>query len=169
MSLFFFIGIFCLQSRNMGKNVRYQTRILMRGFTWILQQHSLQQPARYITVSPAILQQLCHTARLLQRGDERRFDTFMCWECDNPSTNQMAACCLAGYTEHCNERTRWKKNVLYICLILQMSLRKILYSVHYKTTLSFPNFGCDLSQLSLCKLMPFWSKWLTASWCVGPG
>ena len=61
-----------------------------------------------------------------------------------------------------------REHVFFLCFILQ-SLWKILYSLHYVkkiiyilkyikiligTTLSFPNFGCDLSLPSLCKLTP---------------
>ena len=109
-----------------------------------------------------------------RRGDERGFDTFMCWTRDNHSANQMVAYLNVAlqFTLKIATKGHVGKIVLYICLMLQMSLR-ILYSISYVkkikiiiiiilkyikilvgTTLSFPNFGCDLSLLSLCKRMP---------------
>ena len=62
---FLFTGIFYLQSRNTVKNVETKrntdVRIYFHDFLVYLCQHSLQQRACYLTVSPAILQQLCHT------------------------------------------------------------------------------------------------------------
>ena len=140
MSLFFFSGIFYLQSRNTAKNVETNTdvRIYFHDFLVYLCQHSPQQSAWYLAVSPAILQQLCHTrvssswkvtkGALIPSCAENLINL-------QPIKWQLIwTCCLAGYTEYCDERARRKNSSLHMLNSTNEFAKNTIFNAFCKKT-----------------------------------
>ena len=136
-----------------------------------LHQHSLQQPAWFLTISPAILQQLCHTARLLHESWREALwylHVTRMWQPFSQSNGSISKLVAVQVKLNAVMRGHIGKMVHYICLILQMSLWKIVILEYIKilvgTTMSFPNLSCDLSHHPYATLRPCCKALRDADW-----